>query len=210
MHKLYTLLTAIGISAAIVVDLTTPAFAHVIVTPATVQTAAWQTFNVSVPNEKTDPTVNITLNLPAALQHVSPTVKPGWDITATSTTITWSNGSIGVGMRDDFSLSAQVPSNPTTLEWKAYQTYADGTVVSWDQAANSKATGEVEDKGPFSVTHIVSTLPVDPAVASAATTASSAQDTADTALYVAIAGVIVGLVGVYYGVRRHSNLTRKP
>ena len=209
MYKLYKLLITIGISASIVVGLTTPAFAHVIVTPATVQTAAWQTFNVSVPNEKTDPTIRISLNLPAGLQHVSPSVKPGWDITATSSNITWSNGSIGVGMRDDFTFSAQVPSSPTTLEWKAYQTYADGTVVSWDEPASSKAA-EGANKGPFSVTRIVSTLPVEPAVATATTTANSAQDTADTALYVAIAGVIVGLVGVYYGVRRRSNLPRKP
>jgi hypothetical protein len=49
----------------------------------------------------------------------------------------WMNGSIPVGQRDDFVFSAQAPADESTLVWKAYQTYADGTVVAWDVASDA-------------------------------------------------------------------------
>ena len=53
------------------------------------------------------------------------------------TEIDWTDGNLPVGQRVDFLFQAQVPPTPTTLKWKAYQTYSDGEVVSWDQTPSS-------------------------------------------------------------------------
>lgn len=157
------------------------AFAHVVVKPAQVGVAAYQTFTIGVPNEQDQPTTGVRLVIPDGLEHVSPNVKAGWKIeiktaptteggddhghaTGPVTEITWTGGSIPVGQRDDFIFSAKAPAEMTTLTWKAYQTYQDGTVVSWDQDPNaepaSEATAEsqLEQTGPYSKTEVVNDL----------------------------------------------------
>lgn len=182
------------------------ASAHVTVKPAEVATAGFQTFTMSVPNEKDIPTTRIKLVMPAGLQHVAPTNKSGWQIDIEKDgeivkSITWKDGAINDGFRDDFTFSAQVPAQPTELQWKAYQTYSDGTVVSWDQSSQDKNhNSQNSNQGPFSVTKVV---------ASTETTApTNAVDDistkADRALYVGVAGVIVGLFGIFVATRKRA------
>ena len=155
--------------------LVTPAvaFAHVIVTPGQAGIAQELTFNISVPNEQQTPVVNLKLDIPGAVTNVVPTAKAGWTISTNDNgnatdpvinAIVWSQGSIPVGQREDFSFSAQVPAKATNLDWKAYQTYADGTVVHWDQkpAGSDDSTGNA---GPYSVTKVIDDLkaPTTPA-----------------------------------------------
>ena len=72
------------------------------------------------------------------------------------TEIIWSGGYIPAGQRDDFVFSAKVPTVATTLRWKAYQTYADGSIVSWDQDAHTTASStEFSKLGPFSTTEVI-------------------------------------------------------
>ena len=141
------------------------ASAHVVVTPDTATVAEELVFTVSVPNEKQVPVTNIKLLIPAGVTDVTPTAKDGWTVTTTTNgddsdpaiaAIAWA-GAIPVGQRQDFSFSAQVPGKATALDWKAYQTYADGTVVHWDQTpgGGDDATG---DAGPYSVTHVTDDL----------------------------------------------------
>jgi uncharacterized protein YcnI len=143
------------------------AYAHVTVTPGQADVAQELVFNVSAPNEKLVPVTSIKLLIPSGVSNVIPTSKDGWTITTTTngdnanpeiTTINWS-GTIPVGQRQDFSFSAQVPGQATELDWKAYQTYADGSVVHWDQkpAGTDDATG---DAGPYSVTKVIDDLTV--------------------------------------------------
>ena len=117
------------------------AFAHVIVTPKQVGVGQEVLFNESVPNEQQTPVTSVKLLIPQGVTNVIPTEKANWTIATTSnnstsnpeiTSITWT-GSMPVGQRDDFTFSAQVPGSPTEINWKAYQTYGDGTVVHWDQ-----------------------------------------------------------------------------
>lgn len=159
MKKLYKLLAS---TFAFSLLITTSASAHVTVKPAEVAPAAFQTFTTSVPNEKDQPTTGVRLVIPEGLKHVSPTVKPGWTINmtrtgddedATVTEIVWSGGSIGMGLRDEFTFSAQVPAQETTLAWKAYQTYQDGTIVAWDQEPSGDGHGEGA-KTPYSATKV--------------------------------------------------------
>ena len=156
----------------------TPAFAHVVVKPAEVGIAARQNFAVSVPTEEDNPTVSVRLVLPDGLKSVRPNVKPGWNIeivkagegeNARVSEIIWSGASIPVDQRDEFVFSAQAPAQATSLVWKAYQTYENGDVVSWDQdpkqveeyAKNHPVKdGEDDDSGPkpYSVTNVTNDL----------------------------------------------------
>lgn len=156
----------------------TPAFAHVTVKPAEVGVGTRLNFVVSVPTEEDVPTVQVRLVLPEGLQSVRPNVKPGWTISLTKsgdgeeakiTEIVWSGGSIPAEQRDEFVFSAQAPAEESTLVWKAYQTYGDGTIVSWDNSpdvveeytkTNPPADGEHDHNAPkpYSQTQVINDL----------------------------------------------------
>ena len=152
------------------------ASAHVTVKPAEVGVATRQIFNVSVPNEKDVAVTKIRLVIPVGVDSVTPNVKPGWNVEAVKTSddgvaaikeIVWDGGSIPAGQRDDFAFSAKAPAKTGEVQWKAYQTYEDGTTVSWDQAP--KADGHSEEggnAGPYSVTKVVDDLEEGQAAAS--------------------------------------------
>ena len=187
------------------------ASAHVTVKPAEVVTAGFQTFTVSVPNEKDIPTTSIKLVMPTGLEHVSPTQKAGWQIdiekegegeSAVVKSITWSGSTVGAGFRDDFTFSAKVPDNAAELQWKAYQAYSDGTGVSWDKADEGEHGELAANSGPFSVTKVVAETVQDAAVKKTEQAAVDAKNSANTALYAAVAGVTIGLLGVYLATRR--------
>ncbi len=150
-----------------------PAFAHVVVSPASVGVAAFQTFTVGVPNEKDMSIVSLRLIIPDGLKEVSPNVQNGWAIDIKKsgsgdsekvTEIDWTGGNIPAGQRDDFMFNAQVPATETTLNWKAYQTYENGDVVSWDQSSSANLSDadrekmEKSGKGPYSQTKIINDL----------------------------------------------------
>lgn len=188
------------------------ASAHVVVKPAEAVTAGFQTFTIGVPNEKDTSTTSVKLVIPAGLKYVQSTQKAGWQIDvekdgtgedATVKSITWSGNEVKAGFRDDFTFSGQVPEKATELQWKAYQTYSDGTVVSWDKASSGdNHESEDENSGPFSVTKVVADTATDASIKKADQAAADAKSAANTALYVGIAGVIVGLAGVYFGTRK--------
>lgn len=153
------------------------ASAHVTVKPAEAGVASFQIFTVSVPVEKDLPTTQVRLVLPEGLEYVMPTVKQGWRIDtvkkkaaqeAPIEEIIWRGGQIPNGFRDEFTFSAKVPAQAGDLNWKAYQTYRDGSVVSWDllpgtaQPKNASGTPDFSEKGPASVTKIVDDLSAKP------------------------------------------------
>lgn len=138
-----------------------PALAHVKVTPAQVGIGQELIFNVSVPNEQQVPVASVKLDIPSGVTNVVPTEKPGWTITTTKSgdnvsLITWI-GSMPVGQRDDFTFSAQAPARASELDWKAYQTYGDGSVIHWDlkPTGSDDSTGTA---GPYSVTQVANDL----------------------------------------------------
>lgn len=180
------------------------ASAHVVVRPADAKTGTYQTFTVSVPVEKDNPTVGVKLAIPKGVMYVTPTIKPGWAIQtekqgtgddAVVTSINWTGGSIGVGLRDEFTFSAKTSDQPVDLQWKAYQTYQDGTVVSWDQqpAGEEKEGGTT---GPFSVTKVAADSDQDKALKALESKVMDTQQRADTAFYVGLGGVVLALAAL--------------
>jgi len=193
--KVWTVLLAV----AAVIALPAMASAHVVVRPDTVDVAAYQTFTTGVPNEKDVAVTELRLTIPAGLEHVTPTVKLGWDISTkksgdTVTEISWTGGLIPAGQRDEFSFSAQAPAAATTLQWKAYQTYADGSVVSWDQAPSSdKGDDKASNGGPYSTTKVINDLAT---VTDKDAKAESAYKNAKSALIIALSALLLSMVAI--------------
>lgn len=137
------------------------ASAHVVVKPSQATIGAYQVFTTSVPNEKAIPVTGVRLVIPDTVESVTPTVKQGWQIGTKKkgdvvTEISWAGGAIDPGLRDEFSFMAHVPSQPGEIHWKAYQTYQDGSVVSWDQKPSDDHAHGDTDKGPYSTTVVKS------------------------------------------------------
>jgi uncharacterized protein YcnI len=196
-----------------------PAFAHVVVRPAQVGIAAYQTFTMGVPNEKDTPVTSLRLLIPDGLKSVSPNVKPGWKIEvkktgegedAKVTEIDWTGGSIPEGQRDDFNFSAQAPADETTLQWKAYQTYQKGDVVSWDQAPVANMTDEQREemektgKGPYSQTNVINDL--TGSSQPQASQGSAADETSSkTSLGLSIIAIALSAVALSMSLKKHKN-----
>jgi len=197
--------------SALALVFSSTAFAHVTIKPGEVLTAGFQTFTVSVPNEKEISTVSVKVLIPSDVNYVTPTQKSGWEIIketegtgdeAVVKSITWQGGTITDGLRDEFTFSAQAPNKNTELQWKAYQTYADGTVVSWDKAEDGGHGEGDSNSGPFSVTKVISDASEGLASTAADKAAADANKNANTALYVAIAGLFLGFIGIFLATRK--------
>lgn len=193
------LLTGAVTTGAIIMALPAVAFAHVIVTPDQAGVGEELVFNISVPNERNVAVSSVKLNIPGGVDEVTPTMIPGFTISTTGsadnvTSITWT-GNIPVGQREDFSFGAQVPAKATQLDWKAYQTYADGTVVHWDQkpAGSDDATGNA---GPYSVTKVTNDLSSD------TSTGGNNSSKATLAFVFSIAALALSIAGLF--MRRKS------
>lgn len=199
-------LVALGLSVSVLaLSFAGVASAHVTVKPGEALTGTFQTFTVSVPVEKDIATTSIKLDIPSGLSFVTPTMKSGWSINvdkqdageaATVKSITWSGGQIDPSYRDDFTFSAKTPNKSTELHWKAYQTYADGTVVSWDQPPTTDENDESGNSGPVSITKV--------AAEGTNTHTQDTQNTAQWALYLGIAGTLLGLTAVFLATRRKA------
>jgi uncharacterized protein YcnI len=212
----------IGVLGLALLLLAGTASAHVTVRPNEVGVGKFENFILGVPTEKDIPTVGVRLVVPEGLEHVSPVVVPGWRIALTRaeeeeaghmgegdehhgriTEISWTGGSIPAGFKMDFAFSAKVPSSETTLPWKAYQTYSDGSVVAWelgpDQQQPKKADGsnDYSSSGPYSQTKVVDDL--KPA---AGTDSSKHKITAESrsvdALTLSMLAMVVSILCLYF------------
>lgn len=127
--------------------------AHIDVLPSTAPASTLQTFNLRVPNEKDEPTVNVRVEFPAGLIVSRFQPKPGWqrqvekDTAGRITAAIWSGGQIGAGEYEDFTFLARTPRQPGKLVWKAYQTYQGGETVAW--------AGSEDDELPAPVVQVV-------------------------------------------------------
>ncbi len=190
----------VSATAGLVLTFVLPAiaFAHVIVTPTRAGVGEELVFSVSVPNERNVAVSSVKLDIPAGVDEVTPTMIPGFTISTTGSTdkvssITWT-GNIPVGQREDFSFGAQVPAKAAQLDWKAYQTYVDGTVVHWDQKPEGD-DDSIGTAGPYSVTKVVNDL--------GSNTPASGSSTKNTlALAFSVAALIVSIGGLFLRPRK--------
>jgi uncharacterized protein YcnI len=190
-----------------------PASAHVHVTAdhASPGDDAVLTFEVPNESDKGALTTGLTLTLPD-LTEVSTEQEPGWtarldrDVAAgTVRSITWT-AAPGAGIPPDqfalFRVAVQLPK-ADTVSFPATQTYADGTVVRWDEATppggaepEHPAPTLALTEQPEATGHHGATVTAGPAQAALATAApdDTARWLAGAALVVAAAGVTLALV----------------
>jgi uncharacterized protein YcnI len=201
--------------------------AHIQVTPSTVAPGDAAKFTVLVPGERDSETVKVELQMPSGLLPFSYEDPAGW----TRQLVKASNGSVervvwtGRAPSDgftEFAFLAGTPDKPGELQFKALQTYADGTVVRWigapdsdnpaavvsvdATAAKQNAGGEGEGEGGAPAATATATVaPVEPLATEAILTAKDGGGSSDTlALVLGAAGLVLGLIALIVALRRKA------
>lgn len=132
------------------------AAAHVTLDPKTAPVGR-QKYWLNVPNEKDISTTRVVLQVPDNIDvtgilpplgwhyqlKTAPVTKPGegeadGDPAATTriSEITWLDGEVRPNEYMQFGFATNYTGDPTTIKWKAYQTYTDGSVVAWDNSSD--------------------------------------------------------------------------
>jgi uncharacterized protein len=192
---------AAGITAIVVAALPAGAAAHVTVQPEEATTQAFVVENVRVPNEQDNAsTSKVAVQFPPGFAEVSFQPVPGWKasvkksklaepittdegdkLTEQVSEVTWSGGKIGPGEFQDFPMSLQMPEKPTTLTFKATQTYDNGDIVRW--------IGPPDAEEPAPQVKVVAAESGTSNAASTSTSSSSSDEDSDTL------GIIALIVG---------------
>jgi uncharacterized protein YcnI len=116
--------------------------AHIQVTPSAVAPGDAAKFTVLVPGERDSETVKVELRMPKGLLPFSYADPAGWKRELVKAgdgsveRVVWTGSAPSDGFTE-FSFLAGTPDKPGELEFKALQTYADGTVVRWIGAPDS-------------------------------------------------------------------------
>ncbi|SEG45522.1 Uncharacterized protein YcnI [Actinacidiphila yanglinensis] len=135
-------------------------------------------------------------------------------VTTAVSKITWTGGKIAPGQFQQFPVSlGPLPDDAASLTFKALQTYSDGTVVRWieiPQAGQPEpqnpaptlkltAAGAGSDAAPAAAGSPAAAPPADGKGASG-TTSASVDSSDGTARALGVAGIVVGVIGVGFGV----------
>ncbi|GGZ84492.1 YcnI family copper-binding membrane protein [Streptomyces bluensis] len=162
-----------AVAASAVVVLSSPAFAHVSVSPeGTAPKGGYATVNFKVPNERDDASttkVEVTLPTDHPLASVQPEAVAGWKVEVTRSKldkpvdlhgekideavskVTWTATGKGIesGFFQQFPVSlGQLPEDSDELVFKALQTYSDKEVVRWIEVPEK---GQEEPESPAPV-----------------------------------------------------------
>ncbi|MGW6200952.1 YcnI family copper-binding membrane protein [Kribbella sp. NPDC055110] len=202
----------VAASALVAIGAASSASAHVTVSSPDAKPGGYAKLVFRVPTESDNTsTTKLVVSLPKdhPFAHVGAQVKDGWkvekkeeqlpaavnvdDVTLTKaiTTITWTATAAGIPPNDfdEFSLSVgKLPEGVDALSFPTDQTYSDGAVVKWADAAKDGA--EAERPAP--------TLKL----AAAVTPVAASADSSDTlARWLGGGGLLVGLLGLAFGLR---------
>jgi uncharacterized protein YcnI len=206
--------------AILVVGAPLAASAHVKVSPNTAGAGQDIALTFRVPNEsETAGTVKVEIDLPTTTPFAGAEYDPvqGWtaqivneklakpikndgvEITEAPVKVIWTADpgvQITAGQFQEFALALDLTPNTGSVEFPAYQTYSDGTVVKWDE--RTSATGEEPDN-PAPTLYINDAPPADEAeggVSVSATTADATDSTASSALILGTAGLALGVIAL--------------
>lgn len=124
------------------------ASAHVTVRPGEVKQGAYEVFTVRVPSEtEGTETISVKVAIPDGVNVTRVEPKPGWsygldrDAEDVIKAVTWTAEEAGLAVTEftEFRMSGRVADDAEELVWKAYQSYADGSVAEWVGAPNTDA-----------------------------------------------------------------------
>ncbi|WP_030292498.1 YcnI family protein [Streptomyces katrae] len=219
---------AAALAAGTVLVLSGTAFAHVGVQPGEATKGGYATINFKVPNERDNAsTTQLEVNFPVdqPLTSVMPQDVPGWTVTVEKskldkpltvhgkqvneavTKVTWSGGKIEPGKFQQFPVSVgKLPDNADQMVFKAIQTYDNNEIVRWIEEPKE---GAAEPQSPAPVLKLTAAKAADghhDDKNAAATKGDKSHDEAaahasdTTARALGIAGIVIGLGGVAFGV----------
>ncbi|WP_330331554.1 YcnI family protein [Streptomyces sp. NBC_00536] len=221
---------AAALAAGSVLVLSGTAFAHVGIQPGEAAKGGYATINFKVPNERDNASTNkLEVSFPTdhPLSSVMPQDVPGWTVSVEKskldkpltvhgkqineavTKVTWTGGKIEPGKFQQFPLSiGQLPSDVDKLTFKAVQTYDNNEVVRWIEEAKD---GAAEPQNPAPVLKLTAAAATDDHHDDGDAKADGAKNTEHqdaakstgsdtTARALGIAGIVVGLGGVAFGV----------
>lgn len=199
----------LAVAAAAVFGLAGPASAHVTVNPSTATAGGYAKLTFRVPNEKaTASTVKVEIDLPENAPIPSLSVKPvaGWtaevtkrplaepltshgaQITEAVAAVVWTADpgvAIGPGQFQEFDVSVGPLPDVDQIVFKALQTYSDGDVVRWID----EPTAGVELEHPAPILKLTT----------GTATATDDEGGSGVALGFGIAGTLLGLAGLAFG-----------
>ena len=119
------------------------AHAHVVVRPAESRTGQVQKYTMRVPNEKQVVTTSVELAFANEIAIGSVDELAGWKLTLKKDPqgriegATWT-GSLAPREVAEFTFSGQNSATPGVIEWKAVQTYQDGSKSEWTGAEGTR------------------------------------------------------------------------
>ena len=216
------LLAAVGIAAA-----AGPAVAHVTPSETSAPAGSYLTFALRVPHGcgEAGNTTTVEVGIPEGITSVTPQVVPGWaiertidqlatplddghggQITERTSAVTWTGGPLAHDQLEEFGLSVKLPDAPgTTITFPTIQTCDDGSTAEWIQVA---APGDDEPDSPAPAITLTAAVceshgagddgaTADLADAEAASATGDDEDGGATAL--AVAGLVVGALGLATG-----------
>ena len=216
-----------GLAMGAVVLMAAPAWAHVTISPTEAPKGSDAVLAFTVPDESaTASTTKIEIFFPTDHPIAEALVEPiaGWTANVTTVhvakaiqtdagsvneavkSVTWTGGHIVPGDFQQFKVSVGLPDDASSLEFKALQTYSDGTLVSWIE--DPPAPGAAEPDHPAPILTLTAAGDETPATTptgtgSASTTpatvpsnvaTTSDVDSAKNVSYVAIGIGAVGLI----------------
>lgn len=217
-----------GTSAALLFALSSPAAAHVSVSPESVPVGTFTTFTFTVPNEQADEdTIGIDVSLPRDFLLEGAESVAGWktvvDTRADGTPVAvhWTGGSIAPHTFAEFSIRGRVGDAPGASPFAVEQRY-ETTTEEWAGPADSEQPAPTVTVRAAGSPGTSATAGADPGQASgteqvplAGSTSSSAagkdslaRSRADLALMLAAAALIVGLALLGLFMRRRMTEER--
>jgi uncharacterized protein YcnI len=197
-----------------------PAWAHVTVSPDSAVKGSDAVLGFNVPDESEDlNTTQVEVFFPAEHPIAEALVQPiaGWttdvktekvakpiktedgSVTERVASVVWSGGSIEPDHFQQFVLSVALPDDTDSLEFKALQTYSDGSVVRWIE---DTTPGGEEPDHPAPVLTLTAAGAADTTPTTAASGSSGSgtklaeKSDVDSAKSLGLVGVIVGALGL--------------
>lgn len=231
LHRIISTTAAATAVGALLLVGAGSASAHVRVVPDTTSAGGYAHLTFNVPNESATAATNkVEVKLPTDTPFTYVATKPveGWTVKLTTTTlpkavevegttvtkavtsVVWTADAqhgIGQNAYQSFDLSVgQLPKEGTTVMLPATQTYTDGEVVQWDQAA-SESGAEPEHPAPaFTTTttaadaHTHGSASASPtASAQAADVSATSSTSADSGMAAGVWGIVLGGLGLILG-----------
>jgi hypothetical protein len=163
-----------------------PAVAHEEITPSTFPTGKPTFFALSAANEKTVDLTRISVAAPPGVPFGTTTREPsGWTPQKSDTEITWSGGKVAPDNFEQWGFEIEAADQPGALTYKVTMSFADGASQDAEVVVNAVAPGATS-------------------LAPATKAAASSDGLAVAALIVALLGGLLAGVALVVGLRRRG------